>query len=52
MWKFQASEVDDWVRRGDGDFRTDPASRDVGGPTYPDRLAIFQGRNHVDEFVV
>lgn len=30
------------------DPRADPVSRDVGGPTYPERLAIFQGRNHVD----
>jgi hypothetical protein len=31
------------------DRRIDSAGRDVGGATYPDRLAIFQGRNHVDE---
>ena len=34
------------------DLRTDPVGRDVGGLTYPDRLAIFQGRTHVDAAAV
>ena len=38
LWKFQASEIDDWVRRGSatGEVEAQPTPKDVGTSSYTD----------------